>query len=58
MVPARCLGCGNEPGPMGMLCPTTSSGTVASMATLTLGAPTLSPELVLGALLTHPWVSG
>lgn len=22
-VPARCLGCGNEPGPMGMLCPTT-----------------------------------
>lgn len=57
-VPARCLGCGNEPGPVGVRCPTTSSGTVASVATLTLEAPTLSLELVLGPLLAHPWVSG
>lgn len=54
-VPAQCLGCGNEPGSVGVLCPTTCSGTMASVATRTLGAPTLSPEVVLGALLACPW---
>lgn len=47
-----------EGSPMGVLCPPICSGTMESVATLTLGAPTLSLELVLAAELAHPRVSG
>lgn len=52
-----CLGCGKE-APWRCCVPATCSGTMESVATLTLGAPTLSLELVLAAELAHPRVSG
>lgn len=55
----RCWGCGDEPGLVGMPCPTACAGTVASLAAPTLGAftPTLAPRQVLGALLAPPQAS-
>lgn len=47
------LGCGDEPGLVGMPCPTTCFGTVVSAAF----APTLAPKWVLSALLAPPQVS-